>query len=147
VARAVISVLFIAVSVAWACCVAAYGQPGTAHQPRIEIVDAPQYDCGGPETTGAIVGKVAAENPEKYGVILYSYACNGIAYIQPTIASPRTRISSSGDFRAEIHLGTASFALLVRADAKNEFKPQVIGAPTKGGDILAVATVPGKQVH
>jgi hypothetical protein len=106
-------------------CALALGQRSASHLPRLEIFSAPQYDCGGPEKTATLAGKVDGEKPEQYVVILYSQGCNGTAYIQPTAASPKTRVSPTGDFRAEIHLGTTYYALLVKPDAKTEFKPQV----------------------
>jgi len=121
------------------------GHPGGA--PRIEITEVPSYSCGGVEPLESIAGRVTGVEPKRYRLVIYSLACNGILYVQPTVAAPFTNLDSDGAFDSIIHLGTTYYVLLVKADAAFKPKPQMTEAevPGKGGDIVAVAKVRGRR--
>ena len=110
--------------------------------PEIVVTDAPPYDCGGPDKMDSIAGKVTGVTPNEYRITIYAQACNGIMYVQPTVASPVTDIGSEGSFEATIHLGQTYYVLLVRPT----YKPpaELTRAPQKCGDVLAVARVHGR---
>ena len=110
--------------------------------PKIEILEAPPYDCGGPDRTESISGKVAGAAAPEYRVAIYSLSCNGTLYVQPTIAAPLTNIAPDGSFEANVHLGQAYYVLLVSP----AYKPQaeLTQVPQKGSDIIAVAKTRGR---
>jgi len=121
----------------------AKGQAPTRIQPKIEITDVPSADCGGPVKTELIAGKVTIASGEGYRVVIYSQACDGVLYVQPTVMAPLTSIDSRGSFDAYIHLGQTYYVLLVKPDFKP--KPQITDIPERGGSIISVVSVRGKK--
>jgi len=117
------------------------GSPSSG--PRIEFTEIPPADCGGPDRTDLIAGKVIGAAPRQFRLTIYAAACNGVLYIQPTVAAPFTNINSDGSFDAYIHLGLTYYVLLVKAGFKPE--PQSTAVPEEGGDIVLVAKVHGKK--
>jgi hypothetical protein len=105
---------------------------------KVEITEAPAYDCGGVDKLDSIAGKVTGVRGD-YRVVIYAHACNGVLYVQPTIAAPFTRIAEDGSFDAYIHLGHTYYVLLVTPDYKP--KPELSQVPAVGGDVLAVGRI------
>lgn len=126
-------------------CALAFAQrePGKASpkgtSPKIEFTEVPAYDCGGPDRSDSIAGKVSGVTPANYRLVIYAHACNGVLYVQPTIAAPLTRIAEDGTFNSYIHLGHTYYVLLVAPTYKP--KPELSQMPGVGGDILAVGRV------
>jgi len=124
----------------------AQGNPSTRAAkdsgPNIVISETPPYDCGGTERIESIAGKVTGVAPAQYRLTIYAQGCNGVLYVQPTIASPLTDIGSDGAFEANIHLGHTYYVLLVAPAYKP--KPELTGIPQPGGDVIAVAKVRGR---
>jgi hypothetical protein len=133
------------VIVATAVAPQADGQARPGGAPRIEITEVPSYDCGGAEKSESIAGRVTGVEPKRYRLVIYSHACNGVFYVQPTVAAPFTHLDSDGAFDSYIHLGHTYYVLLVKADAAFKPKPQMTEVPEKGGDIVAVAKVRGRR--
>ncbi len=95
-------------------------QPIAEAQPRIEIITLPAYGEGGPESLTSIQGRVNADNPEDFRVVIYAYSNRW--YIQPNTASPLIDIKSDGTWEAKIHQGTQYAVLLV----PSTFTPEAV---------------------
>lgn len=111
---------------------------------RIELTDTPPQDCGGPTKQASIAGKITGPVAADHRILIYAAACNGILYVQPTIAAPMTAIAD-GTFNSYIHLGHTYYVLLV----KNTYKPKPeiseTDLPRIGGEVAAMVKVPGKK--
>ena len=120
------------------------GQNRGAAAVKIEITDVPPQDCGGPTKQATIAGKVVGSVSSDQRIVVYSAACNGVLYVQPTAAAPFTRLSE-GLFNSYIHLGHTYYVLLVKDSFKP--KPEISEAdvPLVGGEVVAIAKVPGKK--
>lgn len=83
-------------------------------------------------TTGASAGDM---------IVLYSKSQRW--WIQPFADRPFTSVEANGAWTTKIHLGTEYAALLVHPG----FRPPAVSdtLPSQGGDVLAVATVKGKD--
>ena len=121
------------------------GQSRPGGVPRIEITEVPSYDCGGVEKSESIAGRVTGVEPQRYRLVIYSHACNGVLYVQPTVAAPFTNLDPDGAFDSYIHLGHTYYVLLVKAHAAFKPKPKMTEVPEKGGDIVAMAKVRGRE--
>jgi hypothetical protein len=87
-----------------------------------------------------IAGRVIGARPE-HRVVLYAKA--GVWWVQPLTAEPFTNVQKDSTWENSIHLGTEYAALLVDGD----FRPPATteSLPRRGGPVLAVAIVQGKD--
>ncbi|HJX89318.1 MAG TPA: sensor histidine kinase [Pyrinomonadaceae bacterium] len=108
-------------------------------RPTIEFISVPLADKGGQETTGKISGRVVGAQPGQKVVL---FARSGSWFIQPFIDSPFTDVLPDSSWSNTTHLGTEYAALLVREG----FQPPAVieSIPSAGGNIVAVAIVPGR---
>jgi len=124
-----------------------WGQAASAEQskvrsePRIQIVEVPSADAGGPDRFETIAGSVSGVKVDECKVVVYAFG--NAWYVQPFESAPYTKISTVGKWRTDVHLGSAYAALLVRS----WFRPPafVQELPQIGGDVLAVDKVDGRR--
>ena len=123
------------------------GVQGQAARPttaRIEVTEVPPQDCGGPLKQATIAGTVSGTVAADERVLIYSAACNGILYVQPTVAASFTPVLD-GRFSSYIHLGHTYYVLLVKITFRPKPEMGEADVPRVGGDIVAIAKVPGKK--
>src|SRR5262249_26657810 len=68
--------------------------PGSAPT-KIEVTDVPPQDCGGPTKQSSIAGKVTGPVAADQRIVIYAAACNGVLYVQPTVAAPFTSLADN----------------------------------------------------
>jgi exo-beta-1,3-glucanase (GH17 family) len=109
-----------------------------ASPPLVEITDAAK--CGaGSNSHGRLRGRVfGLSEPDRKDYRIVLFAGTPTWYVQPTIASPFTRISRKGVWKRGTHLGDRYAALLVTPD----YDPPATTSelPEIGGDVLAIGT-------
>lgn len=113
---------------------------GTA-EPSITITNVPPSGAGGPDKTSPIEGTAGGVDFSKHMVVIYAFA-GGTWWVQPTTASPLTRIDARGKWQTITHLGSTYAALLV----KQSYKPAATsdGVPQVGDEVVAIKLVTGK---
>jgi hypothetical protein len=116
-------------------------KPDMTGHPRIEITMAPPASEGGPQKMNLIQGKVEGAIPAGARVVIYVFA-GDTWWVQPTVAEPYTQIGQAGKWSAVIHLGQVYSALLVTK--KYSAPAKLPSMPSEGGEVLAVATAPGR---
>jgi len=121
--------------------VAATGFRAYGKGQRITLTQAPHAGAGGADRTELISGTVMGFDFSACKIVIYAFA-GGTWWVQPTAASPLTRIDGNGAWQTITHLGS-TYAVLV---VKNSNKPPATTAdvPTAEGDVLAVKLVPGR---
>jgi hypothetical protein len=112
-----------------------------AGHPKIEITLAPPSSEGGSKNMNLIQGVVSGPTPSGSRVVIYSFA-GSIWWVQPTADEPYTQVGKTGNWSAVIHLGQVYSALLVTGQYKAQAK--LASLPLEGGEVLAVASVPGR---
>jgi hypothetical protein len=113
-----------------------------SNKPVIRITEVPAYDpVGGPVALESIAGEVSGGESKTYRIVIYAFTDNW--YVQPFIMAPFTDIEPDGRWATQSHLGSRYAALLV----KPAYHPQniVVSLPGVGGDVVAVATAPGRK--
>lgn len=107
-------------------------------EPSIEFTRVPTAGEGNPDKLEVIEGRVSGAQPGQRIVI---FARAGMWWVQPFGNQPFTTIQPDSKWKNLTHPGTAYAALLV----DSRFRPVSTGSalPTKGGAVLAVATVEG----
>ncbi len=110
----------------------------TSTAPSITFTRIPQADLAGSARNDIIEGKVTGAAP---GQKIVLYAKNGKWWVQPLLDQPLTDLRANFSWTNATHLGTDYAAILV----KGGYQPQgeLSSLPEVGGNILAVATVPG----
>ena len=114
-------------------------QPGNSVE--ITVAEVPPADCGGTSRTEPISGTVRGAAPSDHRVVIYSFDCQGVWWVQPSEAVPMTNIGVDGRWEAFAHLGR-QYAVLV---VSRSFRPatRAIALPEVGRDVVAVTTVRG----
>lgn len=112
------------------------GQPAG---PVIEFTRIPQADDGGKEKNDIIEGTVKGARP---GQRIVLYARSGKWWVQPLRGNPFTSVQNTGKWTNATHLGTEYAAILV--DSGFRPPPNFDALPARGGNIAAVAVVPGQ---
>src|SRR4051812_37754855 len=109
-------------------------------KPVIEFTEVPVAGAGGPGRMTSISGKTFGAGA---GDMIVLYAKSQRWWVQPFADKPLTPVGSDGTWTTKIHLGTEYAALLVHPG----FHPPAVSdtLPAQGGDVLAVATVKGKD--
>lgn len=96
----------------------------------------PPVGPGGSGQTAWIKGLVNASDPAKCFVVVYAFT--DMWYVQPSRQSPLTRVSKSGEWRVQTHLGSRYTVFVVEAGyqppGKSEWTPPV------GGLVVASTT-------
>jgi hypothetical protein len=108
--------------------------------PSIEFTRIPQADSGGREKNDIIEGVVKRAHT---GQRLVLYARSGKWWVQPLVSEPFTRIQGDSKWTNATHLGTEYSALLVEPGYRPA--PVIEVLPPPGGDVAAVAVVPGQK--
>jgi hypothetical protein len=108
--------------------------------PKIEFTRVPPAVEGGSDKLDIIEGRVTGASS---GEQLVLYARSGKWWIQPLASEPFTIMRRDSRWTNSTHLGTEYAALLVESG----FHPATMLAevPSRGGNIVAVATIPGSQ--
>lgn len=120
------------------------GQGTRAAASRIAITEVPPQDCGGPNKQATIAGTVSGLVAADERILIYAAACNGVLYVQPTVAASFTTVMD-GKFNSYIHLGHTYYVLLVKSSFKPKAEMGEADVPSVGGEVIAVAKVPGKK--
>jgi hypothetical protein len=108
--------------------------------PSIEFSRVPPAAAGSPDQLETIEGRVRGARP---GERLVLFALSGKWWVQPLAEKPFTVIHPDSTWKNLTHPGSAYGALLVDSGYR---PPLTVNAlPTKGGSVLAVATVAGIQ--
>jgi hypothetical protein len=107
---------------------------------RIEFTSIPEARFGGPDALDTIEGRIIGARPGKRVVL---FAKTDRWWVQPFANHTVTSVDSKGRWKSATHYGTEYAALLV----DSHFIPPATSAnlPEKGGAVLAVARVPGRQ--
>ncbi len=107
--------------------------------PVIEFTEVPAANAGGPGKMAVISGRAKGAG-EGDMIVLYSKSQRW--WVQPFADRPLTSVNTDGSWSTKIHLGTEYAALLVHPG----FHPAAVSdtLPSRGGDILTVATTKGK---
>ncbi len=116
----------------------ACGRARGRNTPSIQFTRIPQADPEGSALNDIVEGRVTgASNGQK--IVLY--AKTGKWFVQPLVDQPLTDVRPDFKWTNATHLGTHYAALLV----KDGYRPQNVldALPQAGGNILAVAVVPG----
>jgi len=108
--------------------------------PSIEFTRIPQADRGGREKNDIIEGVVKRA---RAGQRIVLYAKSGKWWVQPLVSNPFTELTQNSKFTNATHLGTEYAALLVEPDYHPP--PTIDALPALGGNIAAVAFVPGAK--
>jgi hypothetical protein len=108
--------------------------------PSIEFTRIPQADPGGREKNDIIEGVV---KHGRAGQRLVLYAKSGKWWVQPLVSNPFTKLQASFKWTNATHLGTEYAALLVEPGYRPA--PFIDNVPSPGGDVAAVAVVPGQK--
>jgi hypothetical protein len=113
---------------------------GTA-EPSITVTNVPPSGAGGPDKTAPIGGTAAGVDFSKHKVVIYAFA-GGTWWVQPTTASPLTKVDARGNWQTITHLGSTYAAMLV----KQSYRPTATTdeVPQVGEEVLAVKLVAGK---
>src|SRR5581483_3863118 len=107
--------------------------------PAISFTRIPQSDPGGKETNDIIEGFVTGG---RTGQQIVLYAKSGDRWwLQPLVSHPFTRIQTNSKWTNATHLGRQYAALLVEPDYRPA--PVISSVPQRGGNVAAVAVVPG----
>ncbi len=108
--------------------------------PSISFTRIPESDATGSARNDIIEGRIAGGAP---GQKLILYAKTGKWWVQPLVDQPITNIRPNFRWTNATHLGTHYAALLV----KEGYRPQreLDSLPPIGGEVLAVAAVPGGE--
>ena len=122
-----------------ALCQACRSLPG-GNAPAIAFTRIPQADPAGSSHNDIIEGSVTRASA---GQKIVLYAKTGKWWVQPLVDQPITDLRPNFTWTNATHLGTEYAALLV----KDGFRPQSVldSLPQTGGNILAVAVVPGAE--
>lgn len=106
--------------------------------PAIQFTKVPPPG-GGPDRRETIAGVVSGVNVKECDcrIVLYSFADDQY-WVQPFADNPYTELRSDNGFEADIHLGTAYFALLV----KKSFRPaaKLAKLPDIGPEVMVIAS-------
>jgi len=108
--------------------------------PSIEFTRIPQADPGGREKNDIIEG-TATHARAGHQIVLY--AKSGKWWVQPLVNHPFTRLQENSKWTNATHLGTEYAALLVEPGYRPV--PVINALPRPGGNVVAVATVPGQK--
>jgi hypothetical protein len=113
-------------------------QAPAGNTPSIAFTRIPQADPAGSSRNDIIEGRIIGG---AQGQKLILYAKTGKWWVQPLVDQPVTNIRPNFKWTNATHLGTHYAALLV----KEGYQPQreLASLPEPGGDVLAVASVPG----
>jgi hypothetical protein len=111
-------------------------------KPIITVTEVPPYDCGGPDKRATISGRVSRVSPKEYRLMIYAFACDGIAYVQPTRAIPYVELPN-GSFQTQIYLGQVYWVAVVRRAF--EPKAQLYREPELDNNIVAIVKVEGRK--
>jgi hypothetical protein len=111
---------------------------------RIAVTEVPPQDCGGPIKQATIAGTVTGSVAPDERILIYAAACNGVLYVQPTVAASLTTVLD-GKFNSYIHLGHTYYVILVKSSFKPKPEMGEADVPRVGGDVIAIAKVPGKK--
>lgn len=108
--------------------------------PSITFTRIPQADPAGSASNDIIEGRVTGGSP---GQKIVLYAKTGKWWVQPLVDQPLTDLRPNFRWTNATHLGTHYAALLV----KDGYRPERVldSLPETGGNILAVAVVPGAE--
>ena len=106
--------------------------------PSVEFTRVPQADQGGKEKNDIIEGTARGAQP---GQKIVLYARSGKWWVQPLRTNPFTDVQKTGKWTNATHLGVEYAALLTEPGFRPP--PTYDSLPAPGGDIAAVATVPG----
>ena len=109
-------------------------------EPSIEFSRVPASGEGNPDKLEAIEGRVSGAQP---GQRIVLFALSGQWWVQPFANQPFTTIQPDSKWKNLTHLGFAYAALLV--DSRFHPLPTASALPSKGGAVLAVATVEGAK--
>ncbi len=112
----------------------------SSNAPSITFTRIPQADPAGSASNDIIEGRVTGGSP---GQKIVLYAKTGKWWVQPLVDQPLTDLRPNFRWTNATHLGTHYAALLV----KDGHRPQHVldSLPETGGNILAVAVVPGAE--
>ena len=112
----------------------------SSNTPSITFTRIPQADPAGSASNDIIEGRVTGGSP---GQKIVLYAKTGKWWVQPLVDQPMTDLRPNFRWTNATHLGTHYAALLV----KDGYRPQHVldSLPETGGNILAVAVVPGAE--
>ncbi len=106
--------------------------------PTIEFTKVPPAHEGGPDTAGTIEGRVVGAHSGQQIVL---FARSGQWWVQPLANQPFTKIQPDSKWSNSTHLGTEYAALLVEPGYR---PPATMNSlPTKGGEVIAIASVKG----
>jgi len=106
--------------------------------PTIEFTTIPPAAQGGREKVDTIEGRVTGARPGQQIVI---YARSGAWWVQPTVASPFTKIQADSTWKTETHLGYEYAALLVGPGYRPP--PTMDIVPSEGDAVVLAAVVRG----
>ncbi len=140
----ILAISFFSFTLMWGLAGVAFCQKdnGTTPRPVITITEIPPYDCGGPDKRATMSGTVTGVSPKEYRLVIYAFACDGIAYVQPTRAVPYVEFPN-GSFQTQIYLGQVYWVAVVKRTF--EAKAQLNREPEIGDGILAVVRVEGRK--
>lgn len=128
-------VLFLCFSVLLGGCRSRQDAPG----PSIKFTKVPPAHEGGPDRANMIEGHVVGAHSGQQIVL---YAKSGQWWVQPLVNRPFTKIQADSKWSNSTHLGTEYAALLVEPG----YRPAdtMDSLPTRGGAVVAVASVKGE---
>ncbi len=108
-------------------------------EPRITLEVVPVAAAGGPDRLAEIAGTVTGARPGQK-IVLFTHSSTW--YVQPFKSDPYTAIKPDGHWTSPTHLGAEYAALLVNPGYR---APATVGSlPEVGGDVVAVASIPGR---
>jgi hypothetical protein len=106
--------------------------------PSIEFTKVPPADKGGPDVVDVIEGRVTGARPGQQIVL---FAKSGVWWVQPDTNKPFTQIQPDSTFQSSTYLGTQYAAALVEPGYRPQLTSETL--PQKGGDVVAIVSVPG----
>jgi hypothetical protein len=108
---------------------------------EITVAEVPPADCGGTSRAEPISGAVRGAAPLDHRVVIYSFDCQGVWWVQPSEAVPLTNIAADGRWEAFVRLGRRYAVLVVSRSYRPATK--AIALPEVSRDVVAMTTVRG----
>lgn len=111
----------------------------SANPVEIAVSEIPPSECGGTSRTEPIAGTVRGASPSEHRLVIYSFDCESVWWVQPSEAVPLTNIGLDGRWEAFVHLGRRYAVLVV----SRSYRPatRAIALPEVGRDVLALTMV------
>jgi hypothetical protein len=119
-------------------------RPSAGPMPLLRVQTIPPFLPGDNNQRYEIAGTLLDADPEAYRIVIYSYAADGVYYVQPDIINAVTSVLSGGSWGTHIYPGLEYWVLVVKPTYSNP-PARLTTQPHKDENIIDVLRITEKK--